>query len=137
MICFDTDVISAVIRGMPPAPLVRRLALVPAAEQATTAITVGELVYGATRKGSPALVERVREVVQRLVAVLPVDEQAAVQYGRLRARLERAGRPLAGPDLWIAAVCLARDATLVTGNVKHFARVPGLRVENWLLPNDV
>ena len=53
-------------------------------------------------------------------------------YGRLRAELERNGRPLAEPDLRIAAIALARELTLVSGNARHFGRVPGLRVENWL-----
>ena len=45
---------------------------------------------------------------------------------------ERAGLRLADPDLRIAAIVTAHDATLVTGNVRHFAGVPGLAVENWL-----
>jgi tRNA(fMet)-specific endonuclease VapC len=53
-------------------------------------------------------------------------------YGRLRAQLEREGRRIGEPDLRIAAIALARDLTLVTGNVRHFQRVPDLRIENWL-----
>jgi len=49
-------------------------------------------------------------------------------YGQVRAQLESAGRPLADADLQIAATALVHDLELVTGNVKHFARVPGLRV---------
>ena len=55
------------------------------------------------------------------------------RYGQLRAELERAGRRVAEPDLRIAAIALARDATLVTANVRRFARIPDLRVENWLV----
>ncbi len=54
-------------------------------------------------------------------------------YGQLRAELESTGERVAEPDLRIAAIVLARDATLVTGNVRHFARIPELRVENWLI----
>ncbi len=43
------------------------------------------------------------------------------------------GQRVAEPDLRVAAIALARDATLVTGNVRHFERVPGLRIENWLI----
>jgi tRNA(fMet)-specific endonuclease VapC len=46
--------------------------------------------------------------------------------------LRRAGTPIGPNDLWIAAQALAEDLTLVTGNEREFARVPGLRVENWL-----
>jgi len=64
--------------------------------------------------------------------VLPFDAAAGRVYGELRADLERAGTPLAEPDLRIAAIALCHDLTMVTGNDRHFARVSGLRVENWL-----
>lgn len=63
---------------------------------------------------------------------LPFDLAAAERYGSLRAKLERTGRRLAGADLRIACVALVNDCTLVTGNLKSFARLEGLSVENWL-----
>lgn len=53
-------------------------------------------------------------------------------YGPLRAQLEASGERLDEPDLRIASIALSRELTLVTGNVRHFARVPGLDVEDWL-----
>ena len=136
MYCFDTDVLSATIRRDPPLHLIRRLARTPPTEQCTTAITLGELVYGVQRRGSAALAARVHELIASAGPILPFDEAAAQRYGELRAALEGAGRRVAEPDLRIAAITLTRDATLVTGNVKHFARIPGLCVENWLIdPN--
>jgi tRNA(fMet)-specific endonuclease VapC len=132
MYCFDTDTLSAVIRRDPPLGLIRRLAQLPAAEQFTTTITLGELLYGAARKGSPKLTARVRDVVAIASTVLPFDERAAEVYGPLRADLEAEGRRLDEPDLRIASIALSRSLTVVTGNVRHFARVPGLAVENWL-----
>ncbi len=130
--CFDTDVISAVMRAEPPLHLVRRLALVPPDQQMTTAVNLAELLYGAARKGSEKLERRVRELVIGALTIVPFDEPAAERYGPLRARLEREGRRIDEPDLRIASIALSRDLTLVTGNVRHFARVPELRVENWL-----
>ncbi len=132
MFCFDTDILSAVMRRDPPLHLIRRLAEVPPREQFTTAITVGEMLYGAAKRGDPQLEQRVHDLILRAQAVLPFDEPAAEVYGSLRATLEREGRPLAEPDLRIAATALSRDLTLISGNVRHFARVPGLRLENWL-----
>lgn len=63
---------------------------------------------------------------------MPFDRRVAFEYGRLRAELERKGQPLAEPDLMIAAIGLARNLVLVTGNVKHFERVEGLKLEDWL-----
>lgn len=133
MYCFDTDVLSATIRRDPPLHLIRRLARTPPTEQSTTAITLGELIYGVQRRGSPQLAVRVRELISSAGPILPFDEAAAQRYGELRAELEAAGRRVAEPDLRIAAIALTRDATLVTGNARHFGRIPGLRVENWLV----
>ena len=132
MYCFDTDVLSATVRPNPPLALIRRLAALPAAAQHTTAITVGELEYGVARSRRADLAGRIRALLETAITVLPFDAKAAAVYGGLRADLERAGQPLAEADLRIASIALARDLTFVTGNCRHFERVPGLRVENWL-----
>jgi len=67
--------------------------------------------------------------------VIPFDEAAAQAYGPLRADLERIGKRLDGSDLRIAAIALSRDLTPVTGNVRDFSRVRGLKIENWLEPD--
>jgi tRNA(fMet)-specific endonuclease VapC len=133
MYCFDTDILSAVIRRDPPLHLIRRLAQVPASEQAITTITLGELLYGAARRGSERLTRQVRAVVSSATVILPFDAEAAEVYAPLRARLEREGKRLDEPDLRIAAIAVSRGLTVVTGNVRHFARVAGLAVENWLV----
>jgi tRNA(fMet)-specific endonuclease VapC len=132
--CFDTDVLSATMRRDPSLPLIRRLAQIPPSEQFTTAITMGELLYGASRRDSKKLHEQVRQLIRGALTVLPFDEAAADIYGPLRAQLESAGQRLDEPDMRIASIALAHDLTLVTGNVRHFARIPGLAVENWLAP---
>jgi tRNA(fMet)-specific endonuclease VapC len=133
MVVFDTDVISQVLRKAPPPSLIRRIAAVEPAAQATTAVSVGELVYGARRSDRAALLlVRLEELVWPNLRVLPFDHAAASVYGELRADLERAGRRLDESDLRIAAICLSVGAILATGNVRHFGRVPGLAVENWL-----
>jgi tRNA(fMet)-specific endonuclease VapC len=58
--------------------------------------------------------------------------EAGTRYGEIRAELERRGRPIGANDTWIAAHALAEDLTLVTNNMREFARVPGLRLENWM-----
>ena len=130
--CFDTDVLSAVLRRDPPMHLIRHLATTSPADQATTAITMGELLYGAVKKGSPELMTRVRDLLASAVTILPFDAIAAEIYSRVRAELEAGGRPLAEPDLRIAAIAIAHGMTLVTANVRHFARVGELTVEDWL-----
>jgi tRNA(fMet)-specific endonuclease VapC len=97
----------------------------------TSAINVGELVYGALRVNRADLLTRIHDVLD-VLPVIPFDTAAAEIFGRLKADLERAGTPLAEPDLRIAAVALAHDLTLVSGNARHFGRVPGLVIENWM-----
>ena len=76
--------------------------------------------------------ERVRTIIDYAQDVLPFDQAAAEIYSPLRARLEAEGRRLAEPDLRIAAIVPLHDLTLATGRFRHFARVPDLRVGNWL-----
>lgn len=133
MFLFDTDTLSQILKRTPSSTLLVRLATVPPEQQFTSAITVGEMVYGACRSRSPEpLLQQLEERLWPNVRVLPFDRPAAEMYGRLRAELERAGTPLCEPDLRIASIALIHDLTVVTGNVRHFGRVSGLRVENWL-----
>jgi tRNA(fMet)-specific endonuclease VapC len=130
----DTDILSNLLKRSPSTMLIARLAAVPPEEQCTSSITVGELVYGASRRrdGDQTLRERIEQVLLANLTVLPFDAGAARRYGVLRATLEQQGTPLAEADLRIAAIALRENLTLVTGNVRHFQRVPELAVENWL-----
>ena len=133
MYLFDTDILSQVLKRAPSPTLLIRLAAVPAEQQFTSAITVGEMVYGAYRSDRPD--QFLRQLEERLwpnIRILPFNRAAAETYGRLRAQWGGAGAPLAEPDLRIAAIALTHDLTMVTGNVRHFSRVSGLRTENWL-----
>lgn len=133
MYLFDTDTLSQVVRRAPPAGLLSRLAGIPVDQQFTSAITVGEMVYGAYRsQRREYLLRQLEERLWPNIRILPFNRRAAETYGRLRAELEQAGTPLSEPDLRIAAIALTHDLTVVTGNVRHFSRVPGLRVESWL-----
>jgi predicted nucleic acid-binding protein len=126
---FDTDAISELLKPRPAAGYLRWLRAIPRQEQFTSAVVVGELYRGAFR--SPAVARHVENVEKRVlpaVTVLSYDLAAARVYGQVRAHLESAGRPVADADLQIAATALLHDLELVTGNVKHFRRVPGLRV---------
>ena len=135
MIVFDTDVVSFILRPRPPTGLIRRVADLGPEEQAITTVTVGELVYGAKRSSrTKQLLSALEERVWPNVRILAFDFRSAVRYGELRAQLEQAGTALAEPDLRISATCLRFGASLATGNIRHFGRVPGLEVSDWLAP---
>ncbi|MGH9128911.1 MAG: PIN domain-containing protein [Acidimicrobiales bacterium] len=131
MIVLDTDVVSNLMRPRPAPGLAERLVAVPLVEQRTTTVTLGELAYGAYRVDRPELYERAVRVLAG-VEVLDFDRQAAGHYGRVRSALERLGTRLADPDLRIAATVLAHGGVLITGNLAHFGRVPGLLAEDWI-----
>ncbi len=104
-------------------------------EQATTSITLGELVYGAHRSPRPEYyLDRLKELLLPNLRILAFDQRAAEVYGESRADLEKIGRPVAEPDLRIGSICLRHAATLATGNLRHYGKIPGLEVEDWLAP---
>ena len=96
-----------------------------------SALVVAELRFGAVKRGSDRLISEVEDFVSGFSCqAWPLE--ASLHYARLRAELERQGRPIGNMDLLIAAHALAANAVLVTHNCREFERVPGLRVENWI-----
>ena len=133
MYLFDTDILSNILKKNPSPGLLKRLASVPLEAQFTSAVTVGELIYGAHKSDRPGyFLNKLDALVWPNVTILGFDAKGAHVYGRIRAELEQAGTPLSEPDLRIASIALGNDLTLVTGNVKHFQRLSALTVENWL-----
>ena len=126
----DTNTLSDLIRN-PRGALVQRLSSTEPDSVCTSIVVACELRFGARRKGSDTLTQRVEQLLESLT-VLPLDEPADQHYADIRATLERAGTPIGNHDLFIAAHARSRGMTLVTGNLREFERVPGLRVENWL-----
>jgi predicted nucleic acid-binding protein len=130
---FDTDALSEVLRPRPLPAYLDWLRTVPRDEQFTSADSVGELFKGAFR--SPARDRHLANIEQRVlpaVTILPYDVAVARVFGEVRARLETAGTILADADLQIAATALHHDLELVTGNLRHFERIRGLRINRVL-----
>jgi tRNA(fMet)-specific endonuclease VapC len=98
----------------------------------TNIVVAAELRYGAAKSDSKQLFERVGLLLSAL-EILPLEPPADQHYAEVRHHLTRQGTPIGPNDLLIAAHALAADLTLVTANRREFARVPCLRVENWLL----
>ncbi len=126
----DTNIVSDLIRR-PRGLVANRIASVGESEVATSIIVAAELRYGAAKKNSPRLSMRLHQVLGAL-EVLSFEPPADETYGALRARLQEAGTLIGPNDLLIAAQALALDMILVTANEREFARVEGLKVENWL-----
>jgi len=125
----DTNIASCIIKGNSPT-VDRHLVKVEMAQLAISAVTEGELRFGAARLPHATRLHSMIEDFFLRVAALPWDSEAARQYGRLRASLEREGQPVGNLDTMIAAHALALDATLVT-NDHVFARIKKLKVVDW------
>ena len=128
----DTNVLSEIIKRRPEPRLLERLATVPARLLSTSAVCVAELRYGAARHPHGAgLWERIAREVLARVPVLAFAEAEAMRAGDLLATLESEGTPIGIEDVLIGATALQGDLAIVTRNVRHFSRIPGLVVESW------
>ena len=120
----DSDVLIDALQGRDPAA--DRIAVViETGGMATTAISAFELLSGAEDDKSRTAVDRLLAAIP----ILPLDEEAGRAAAEARRELESRGATIGMADYLIAGVCLARSATLLTRNVGHFSRVPGLRLD--------
>lgn len=133
MYLFDTDTLSNIVKQKPSQRLIEKLQHLAKAVQFTTAINVGEIYYGAFR--SPRKKEILKAFTESVfpnVNVLPFDSKSGQVFGILKADLEKSGIGCSEPDLRIAAIAIQHRLTLITGNIKHFKRIPALKIENWM-----
>lgn len=129
MILLDTDVCIALLRGQ--ASIAERIRS-SSSGASVCFMTAAELAYGAEKS---AKADYNRGLVERFLLTVPVieSERSSMRlFGKLKAKLEAEGCRLPDADLLIAAVAMDRDLILATGNLKHFARIPGLRAQDWL-----
>lgn len=126
---FDTDAISEVLKPRPTSAYIEWLSAIAREDQFASAVSIGELFKGAYR--SQARERHLKNIYERVipaVTILPFDTEVARVFGEISAALEEAGQGLADADLQIAATALHHGLILVTGNIRHFERVPGLQL---------
>jgi len=126
----DTNAVSAVMRGNPL--MDERLLQLDPADWCISAVTHSEICYGLSLRPEATTLVRAADAFLAVATTLAWDATAAAAHGRLRAQLRQAGTPIGDFDEMIAAHALSVGAVLVTGNERHFRRIPGLTVENWI-----
>jgi len=126
----DTHIISDLLRN-PDGKVALHIKRVGESKVCTSIIVAAELRYGVAKKGSPHLAAAL-EAIFGALEVLPLERPADKEYGLIRARLEKFGRPIGANDLVIASQALALGYTLVTDNDREFSRIEDLQCENWL-----
>lgn len=125
----DTNIVSYAMRGY--GRVNETLLRHRPSEIGVSAITVAELRFGAHKRGSRKL-HRLIETFLAAIVEVSFDSPAANSYGRLAAELQKRGEPIAMADAMIAAHALELDVILVTHNMRHFERIEGLRVADWV-----
>ena len=123
----DTNICIYVMKTYPPALREKFNAL--ADQLCISSITLGELHYGAEKSADN--LTAIEHFAARL-EVLPFASKAAAHYGQVRAELERAGTPCGPHDMQIGGHARSEGLIVVTNNMREFARMPGVRAENWL-----
>lgn len=130
---FDTDAITNILKPRPSPELARRLESIAKSQLFLSAITVGEIVYGALKSAKPRYhIDNLEHILLPSMNILTFDTAAAYHYGRLRAIQEKKGKPLSCADLQTASIAIANDLVLVTGNLRQFQMIDELHVENWI-----
>jgi tRNA(fMet)-specific endonuclease VapC len=126
----DTNIISELIKN-PRGIIFSKIQSAGEEKICTSIIVACELNFGARKKNSPQLLEKI-EAILDCIEILPLTDPVDQYYAEIRTYLEQQGTPIGGNDLLISAHALTLDLTIVTANVREFSRVPNLKVENWM-----
>jgi tRNA(fMet)-specific endonuclease VapC len=116
--------------------LVSRVRTLSPDDLAVASITCAELWFGAARSQHPRRNRDVQDAFLAPMRVLDFNAKAADRYARIRAELARTGRQIGDRDAMIAAIALANDLGVLTSDTSEFRRVPGLRVEDWMIAGE-
>lgn len=98
---------------------------------AISEITLAELVYGAEISSNPAKNHKLIEDFSEKITILPIIE-SIYRYGKEKARLRKKGELISDFDLLIGSTSIEHELIMVTENVKEFARISKIKVENWI-----
>ena len=126
----DTNIV-AYAKNNRPEVVYERMSRFDPEDLCVSVITLAELEYGVFNSSSPERNQLALTLFLANIEVVPFNDDAAVEYGRIRADLKRKGTPIGANDLMIAAHAKSLGVTLVTNNTREFERVEGLMLEDW------
>jgi tRNA(fMet)-specific endonuclease VapC len=128
MILLDTNVVVAFLNG--DKSILKRIR-VEIDEIGLSTLVVAELDYGAkVSQRSEDNLEKLYRLLE-IIQVVPFDIECAKIFGTIKSKLRSLGKPTGEVDALIAATAMAREATLVTTDKKHFENIEGLKIEVW------
>ena len=126
----DTDVCCYIIKHRSP-DLQKKFVMHKNDTLCISAVTYAELLYGFEKKPSDKLERDITEFVT-LVLVVDWNHTAAQKYAKIRHSMTKSGHVIGALDMQIAAAAMAADAQIVTNNMKHFEKIEGLRIADWI-----
>ena len=127
----DTNICIYIIKNK-PISVIEKFKEYKIGDLVLSSITVSELYYGAYKSQYIDKNLLALEHFLQPFNILPYDTKAAIEYGQIRADLERKGLVIGGLDMEIAAHAKSLDMVLVTNNTKEFMRVENLVIDNWV-----
>lgn len=130
MYMLDTNICIFAIKKRPPVVLAHLQEHVPS-EICISSITYAELCHGVEKSQSKSRNRLALTLFLSGMSILPFDDQIALEYGKVRAKLELNGTPIGPLDTQIAAHAKALGMILVTNNTREFVRIEGLEIEDW------
>lgn len=128
----DTNILGYFARNQSAALQKRMLDALKRQEVAISAITRAETRFGLALLAPDDKRRHTVDLLLNELPVLPWTQQAADRYGDIAAHLQQSGQPIGQMDTLIAAHALALGLPLATHNTRHFKRVPGLQLEDWM-----
>jgi len=130
MYLLDTNIISYWMRG--DKRVIDRIKKHSPSDLSLSTITLAEILYGIEKSPTKKKERRLKiKQISSLLGLYSFDEAAAGEYAFIRAQLERKGMVISERDTQIASVAMANKLIVVTHNVKEFARISKLKVEDW------
>ena len=128
----DTNILTYLIKNKPPSVAQRINALGKDAQLCMSFFTFAELLKGAERSNrKPEVLRQLGDLARHIPVQYATNKALCEHYATQFTQLKQAGTPFGANDLWIACHALAEDCVLVTNNNREFARVVGLRLDNW------
>ena len=131
MYMLDTDICSYILKQRPISAL-EKFSSTKETSISVSIVTVAELLFGVQKNPNKKINVAVVDKFISGINVLDWDRNAANEYARIRDELEKKGKPSGNFDMMIAAHALSIKATLVSNNLRHFAHIPKLKMENWV-----
>ena len=136
MFLLDTNILSELMKKRPSSNLLEKLNFTPAGSLCTASVCVMEMRYGALNvPGTEELWTRIQERILSKLTVMNFTYKEALKAAEILSHLHSTGKPIGLEDVMIASIALSNGLIVVSANTKHFARIPGLTLENWLFPD--